>query len=185
MRFLSARQRFVFCVGLVSISQTLFGQPDGAQAETIKVDNGSVTFEAPPGFAKLTQELIDLKYPATRRPTYVIGNASASTTIAYDLKPHVIPNDKLDDVRKSFTTVFNRVVPGIQWKKNEILKHAGREWVHFEMTSNAVDTDIHNIMLVTGHNGKMLVFNFNSTKEDFPKYEKMLRASMHSIVFAP
>ena len=27
----------------------------------------------------------------------------------------------------------------------------------------------------------MLVFNFNSTKEDFPKYEEQLRKSMNSI----
>jgi hypothetical protein len=28
---------------------------------------------------------------------------------------------------------------------------------------------------------QMLVFNFNSTKEDFPKYEEQLRKSMNSI----
>ena len=50
-----------------------------------------------------------------------------------------------------------------------------------EMTSNAVDTDIHNIMMLTGIDGKMLVFNFNSTREDFPRYEEELRKSLNSI----
>ena len=50
-----------------------------------------------------------------------------------------------------------------------------------EMTSNAVDTDIYNIMLLTGVEEKMLVFNFNSTKKDFPKYEAALRKSLNSV----
>lgn len=49
------------------------------------------------------------------------------------------------------------------------------------MTSSAVDTDIHNIMLITGIGEEMLVFNFNSTREEFPQVEKALRASIDSI----
>jgi len=36
-------------------------------------------------------------------------------------------------------------------------------------------------MLLTGLHGKMLVFNFNSTKKEFPKYEAVLRKSIGSI----
>jgi hypothetical protein len=50
-----------------------------------------------------------------------------------------------------------------------------------EMTSRAVDTDIYNIMFVTGYEDQMLVFNFNSTKEDFQQFEGKLRASLKSI----
>jgi hypothetical protein len=50
-----------------------------------------------------------------------------------------------------------------------------------ETTSSAIDTDIYNIMMLTGYDNRMLIFNFNSTKEDFPKFEKALRASLASI----
>ncbi len=73
------------------------------------------------------------------------------------------------------------MIPGIEWKKNEIIEHSGQKWVLMEMTSNAVDTDIYNILLMTGFDGKMLVFNFNSTKKDFPKYEAELRKSLKSV----
>jgi len=49
------------------------------------------------------------------------------------------------------------------------------------MTTNAVDTDIYNIMLFTCYKGKMLIFNFNSTREEFKKYEKDLRKSIRTI----
>ncbi len=152
-----------------------------AFADPIKVGDTEITFEPPEGFKEVSQEIIDLKWPTNRAPKFVIGDESASTTVAYDLKPHQIPQDKLGDVQKSFTQLFERMVPGINWKKNEIIEHSGQKWIFMEMTSSAIDTDIYNIMFLTGFGDEMLVFNFNSTKENFAKYEASLRASLKSI----
>lgn len=152
-----------------------------ASANPIKVGDTEVTFEPPAGFKAIPQKIIDLKWPTNRAPKFVVGNESASTTVAYDLKPHVIPQNKLGELQKKFTQLFERMIPGLDWKKNEIIEHSGRKWLFMEMTSFAVDTDIYNIMMITGYDNRMLVFNFNSTKEDFPKFEKALRKSLASI----
>lgn len=154
-------------------------------AEVITIPETSISFNVPADFKPLSQEIIDIKYPSSRAPRYVIGNESASTTIAYDLKPYKIPQDKLGEVQKSFTELFSRIIPGIRWKKNEIITKAGTKWLYLEMTSNAIDTDIYNMMLLTGYKDQMVIFNFNSTKEDFPQYEAQLRQSMDSISISP
>jgi len=84
-------------------------------------------------------------------------------------------------VLEYFKSTFDRVVPSIEWKKSEVIELSGKQWVLMEMTSSAVDTDIHNIMLVTGVEKEMLIFNFNSTKEDFKLHEALLRESVDSI----
>lgn len=152
-----------------------------ASAEILTLDNGGVSFDVPDGFKPLSTELIATKFPRARPPRYVVGNESAATTIAYDLKPHRIPMNKIDEFREAFTKVFPRMIPGLEWKKNEIVMLGGREWALFEMTSFALNVDIYNIMLFTGYKGQMLLFNFNSTKEEFPVYEAALRQSMRSI----
>lgn len=152
-----------------------------AFADPVKVGDSEVTFTPPPGFKPVPQEIIDVKWPSNRAPQFAVGNEGAATTVAYDLKDHDIPQDKLDEARKEFAQMFPRLIPGLEWKKNELIELSGQKWVCFEMTSSAVDTDIHNIMLFTGFKGKMLIFNFNSTKEQFPKYEKELRESLNSI----
>jgi hypothetical protein len=58
---------------------------------------------------------------------------------------------------------------------------AGREWIYFEMTSNAVDTDIYNMMLVTAYKNEMLAFNFNSTVDEIETYRKSFHSSIESI----
>lgn len=161
-------------IALIALTSTLFAEP-------IKVADTEVTFDPPEGFKPLSKEIIATKWPTSRAPAYAIGTPTGSTTVAYDLKPNKIPQEALPEVQKSFTQLFERMIPGIAWKKNEIIEHSGQKWLLMEMTSNAVDTDIYNIMMMTGFEGKMLIFNFNSTKEDFPKYEAELRKSLKSV----
>jgi len=170
---------------ILAITIAIFGLPFVSSAETVTIPGTSISFDAPSEFKPLPKEIIDIKYPSSRSPRYVAGNESASTTIAYDLKPHNIPKDKLKEVQESFTSLFSRMIPGIQWKKNEIIRKDGTDWIYMEMTSNAIDTEIYNMMLVTGYENQMLVFNFNSTKKDFPKYEAQLRKSIESISLIP
>ena len=159
---------------LIALSPKLFADP-------IKVADTEITFEAPEGFKPLSKEIISTKWPTNQAPSFAVGTPSGSTTVAYDLKAHNVPQEALPEVQKSLTQFLERMIPGIDWKKNQIIDHSGQKWLLMEMTSNAVDTNIYNIMLITGFEGKMLAFNFNSTKEDFPKYEAELRKSLKSI----
>jgi len=155
-----------------------------ASAATFTIPDAGVSFNAPEGFTQLTAEEIGNKYPSNRAPNFVVGNARRTTTIAFDLKPQGLPKDKLPQAKASFETLFDRIIPGIEWKEKKLLDMQGQQWIYFEMTSRAIDTDIYNIMMVTPHRGKMLVFNFNSTKSEFPSVEKELRKSLQTISVA-
>lgn len=151
-------------------------------AGTVTVEGTTVTFEAPEGFEPLSEEVIAYKWPSNRAPNYAIGNESASTTIAYDYKTDVT-GAKLTDLKEQFTYSFDRMILGIEWIENDIITLDGKEWIMFEMTSNAIDTDIHNLLLVTILDDKLLMFNFNSVKSEFSKYEEAFRESIESIRF--
>lgn len=153
-------------------------------AATFEIPDTGVSFKAPEGFTKLTSEEIGTKYASGRAPTFVAGNAQRTTTIAFDLKPQALTKDKLPQVKASFETLFDRVIPRIDWKQKKLIDMQGQQWIYLEMTSRANEADIYNIMLVTPHRGKMLVFNLNSTKGDFPAVEKELRKSLETIAVA-
>jgi hypothetical protein len=152
-----------------------------ANSETFSIPDVGVSFEAPLGYTKLDAAEIAIKYPSNRAPAFVVGNARRTTSIAYDLKPNGFPADKIGEVKEFFEKTFDRVVPGIDWKQRKLIDMLGQQWIYLEMSSRAIDTDIHNIMLVTPLQGKMLIFNFNSTKDEFPKVEAELRESIKSI----
>jgi len=145
------------------------------------IPDGGVVFDAPDGFTQLSSEEIARKYPRSSPPGFVVGNERRTTTIAFDLKPQSIPADKLGEVKSSFEQLFQRMIPGLAWKDRKLISMQNQQWIYLELTSHAVDTDIHNIVLVTPHRDKALIFNFNSTKSEFPKVEAKLRESLRSI----
>lgn len=161
-------------LGAVLLCQSL-------QAGEIEVDGRNLTFQSPEGFRDFTPEMISAKFPNSRAPQHVIGNASGTTCIAYEITQNAITPDQLPQAREALTQTFDRVVPGIQWVENKIIEKDGTKWIYLEMTSRAVDQDIHNMMLATSYKGRFLVFNFNSTKKEFPDYEAALRSSIDSI----
>lgn len=87
----------------------------------------------------------------------------------------------MEEAKATFMQMLPRMIPGLEWKEHKVITLSGRKWVYLEMTSHAIDTDIYNIMLFTGYRGQMLIFNFNSTREEFPQYEKALRKSIQTI----
>jgi hypothetical protein len=152
-----------------------------SSAATITIPGSSVSFEAPDEFTPLTQEEIDKKWLRARPPSFAIGNARRTTTIAYDVRNQSVPEDQLEAGLAVFERLFDRIIAGIVWKKKEIAEIGGRRWIFLELTSNAIDTDIHNILLCTPYEGKLVIFNFNSTKEDFPQFEAGLRKALSTV----
>lgn len=152
-----------------------------AFAQRVTIPGTTISFAPPPGFTALADDEIAAKYIRGRPPRFVVGNKTRGTTIAYDFRPHAIPDSELERAMASFEQVFERLIAGIDWKKREIITLAGQRWILLEMSSTAIDTDIYNIMLVTPHGGQLAMLNFNSTKQQFPTLEKALRASIDSI----
>lgn len=156
-----------------------------ASSKDVTIDGGSVVFSIPGEFSDLSQEEINAKYPSVNAPKQVVGTEDRSTTIAYQLQEQSVKLSDLPDVQEAFTKVFDRIIPGIEWKQNALIDLAGQKWLLMEMTSRAIDQDIHNIVLITSHKGKMLMFNFNSTKNEFPKMESILRDGINTITLKP
>ena len=155
--------------------------PVSAYSVPFSIPDGGVAFDAPDGFTQLSAEEIARKFPRSSSPGFVVGNERRTTTIAFDLKPQSVPRDKLNKAKNRFEQVFQRMIPGLVWKERKLISMQNQRWIYLELTSHAVDTDIHNIVLVTPHRDKALVFNFNSTKSEFPKMEAKLRESLQSI----
>ena len=153
----------------------------GAIADEVAIPGTTVSFIPPEGFTPLTPNEIKNKYPSGRAPQFVLGNERRGTTVAYDLKPHAISPDQLEEVKDRLEKTFPRAIPGLVWKERKIIDLNGRPWVLLEMTSTTIETDIYNIILATSYDNKLLLFNFNSTKEDFPRMERVLRKSISTL----
>lgn len=143
--------------------------------------DGKVSFVPPPGFQALTPEQIGKKYPRGNAPQHVFANETQSVSIAVSFPPAKVSPDQLEGLKESLERMMTRMTPGLQWQTREFVEINGTRWIHFKLTSNAVDTRIQNDMYATSFDGKPLFFNFNSTVGDYEEFKAILEESKNSI----
>lgn len=166
--------RSIFLLSIIAFSMNVM-------AGEIQIPGTTVWFVAPDGFSKLDQEEIDVKFPSKTAPRHAIGNERRTTTVAYDVRDVEITDEALERQIDDIDQMFGRAIPGFESIDRGMRTLNGKKWAYFEMKSNALDADIHNIVLMTAHQGRMVVLNFNSTKSEFVAIEPLLRASISTL----
>lgn len=154
--------------------------PVSAQ-DRVSMADGRVSFSPPDGFRAMTEADIKLKYPRANPPQHVYSNEQMNVSIAITFSTQSVTLEGLPRLKAAMEQALPRLIPGLHWVTREIVEINGRPWVHFEMTSFAIDTDIHNEMYLTAFDGKMLGFNFNSTVAQRDRYKDALKKSRDTI----
>ena len=171
--------RISFSIGFASLFFTFFVS-SLAGAATISIPSVG-TFEAPDSYNPLSQEEIKALYTRGHPPTYAIGNENRTTMISYEVRAMTVTTDQLPEVKSTVETTMAQSLPGLVWKKTDIVKMQGRSWLYFEHVSPGPDYDTHNIFLWIPLAKKSLFINFSCPKDDFPKMEPVFRQSIRSI----
>lgn len=169
--------RTVACIIMIGF---VFAQPIFA-GERVTLGGGRVSFIPPAGFKRLTKEEIAKKYFRGNPPQYVFGNQSLSVNVAVTFSITKVSPQQLPEYKEAMEEMLPRLIPGLQWLSRELIDVEGRKWVHLEMTSYAIDTDIHNHLYSTSFDGKVLTFGFNSTVKEYPLVKETLEKSFRSI----
>lgn len=172
-----ARARIAIGVWLLLLPLTSVGQA----GEVVSLAKGKVSFELPPGFRAMTEEMIRFKFPRGNPPTHVYANEKLNVSVAITFSPQPLSPGQLPELKSAMEQTLPRMVPGLKWLAREIVEINGTRWVHFELTSHAIDTDIHNHMYMTSFDGKLFGFNFNSTIAQYERYKDALKESRDSI----
>jgi hypothetical protein len=149
--------------------------------ERFKLGDGRVSFIPPAGFKQLTKEEIAKKYFRGNPPQYVFGNETLSVNVAVTFSNANVSSEQLPEYKEAMEELLPRLIPGLKWLKRELIEIDGRKWCHFELTSYALDTDIHNHLYSTSLDGKVLTFGFNSTVREYPQVKENLEESFRSI----
>lgn len=150
-------------------------------AERVTFADGRVSFVPPANLKRWTKEQIAKKYFRGNPPQHVFANESGTVSAAITFSPGNAPPDKLLEFKEAMEKMLPRMIPNLEWKTREIIALNGKEWIHLEIISTAIDTDIHNHLYLTSFEGKGLIFGFNSTVEEYPKVEASLLESVKTI----
>ena len=167
-------------VAWLIVTGFLFAQPVFA-VERVTLGDRRVSFVPPAGFKQLTKEEIAKKYFRGNPPQYVFGNQSLSVNVAVTFSNAKVSPEQLPEYKEAMEEMLPRLIPGLKWLTRELIEVDRRKWFHLELTSYAIDTDIHNHLYSTSFDGKALIFGFNSTVKEYPEMKESLEKSFRSI----
>lgn len=157
-------------------------QSSGADPRRVALYDGMVSFVPPQEFSRLSEEIISVKFPEAKGPGIVYGNSRTTVSIAITYPPQrALRPEQLPDFKSFMEPLIEKQKEGMQWLRKEFVEINGQRWIHFEFISQAVDTKIHNHMYLTSMDERVLMFNFNSTIEEYDGHKDALERSKDSI----
>ena len=163
-------------------AQTAGPSTSNVESRRVSLYDGIVSFVPPEGFTPPSDEVIRKKFPNATSPATVYANARTTTSIAISYHPaQALTPEQLPEFKSVMRAFMEKQQVGSEWLKDELVEINGRRWVHFEVVTAAVDAKIHNHMLFTSVDRRMLLFNFNSTLSEYATYEDALARSIASI----
>jgi hypothetical protein len=150
-------------------------------AEKVKMENVDVldkrvTLSMPADFTEMSEDVMKVKYPLNSRPTQVYTNKETTVNFAFNFTANKIAESQLDAFAQQMKAMLANVNPKISKVKVD-----GRKAILFDFVTPAADTEIHNLMLATSVDGRLLLTTFNTTKEQAPEWLEVGRESLLSV----
>lgn len=138
----------------------------------------------PEDFGKMSESMIATKYPAANRPTLVYTNQTGAINIAINHTQNRISPNQLDQLHVQLDSSIRQSQPNAKWMYSGFQIYDGRRWTQLEFQSNAIDTTVHNMMIATSADGRMLAISFNCTDEYAAKWLDIGREVIKSATYS-
>ncbi|THB75041.1 MAG: hypothetical protein D6B25_12620 [Desulfobulbaceae bacterium] len=127
--------------------------------------NGKVSLLTPENFGPMPQDILELKYPSSRRPTEVLSDTTGGVTLAFNHTKNQMTPHQIKEAHASISQMFHNLYPSAQWLRDETITQNGQVFMVLELITPAIDTQIHNIMYGTSVDNRLLLVSFNTTIE--------------------
>jgi hypothetical protein len=134
----------------------------------------------PTVFNLMDAESISAKYPSKQSGDFeVYTNNDGNINIAFEHLPDKATMNDLPKLREFFEQQFNQ--PLIDFRKSEIKKINGRDFVVIEMVTPTADTEVYNLMFVTSSGGRLLMGTFNCTVDKQKEWQALAERILGSV----
>ena len=143
--------------------------------------SGKVVLRAPKSFSPMSKDILDLKYPNSRRPTEVLSDATGGITVAFNHTKSRMAPSQVKEAHGSISKMFHNFYPSAKWIKDETIVQNGRAFMVLEFVTPALDTKIHNIMYGTSVDNRLLLVAFNTTVEQSEEWLPIGKQIMGSL----
>jgi hypothetical protein len=119
----------------------------------------------PRDFIPMPYEMISLKYPGQNRPAVVFMNRATTVNIAVRHTNVPLLSGGMERALLDIKTGLLSAMPGGRVNYDGVVVNGDREWFSLDFSSQAIDTEIRNLIVGTSFRDRLLMISFNCTRE--------------------
>ena len=134
----------------------------------------------PSEFKIMSDEIVNVKYPNGNAPSLVYTNDKTTINVALVMNDVAMKNSQIEEYVKTMESTYKNYSKDVKLKFWERNNHKIGE---MEFTTEGLDTEIYNHIIVFSVNDKLRLVNFNCTKEQMNEWQKVSKFIVDSIMF--
>lgn len=151
------------------------------ELESKSLLDDKISLKIPKDFEIMENEMMELKYPSSNRPTLVYTNESGGINVALNHTQNAANQAAMGEVHKALKGAFTNLYPSADWKGDGVKEINGKKVGYMKLISPAIDTEIYNCMFYTDVDGRLLLCTFNCTINDMDEWATTADQIMNSL----
>ncbi|MFJ8460754.1 hypothetical protein ACIQ57_16655 [Lysinibacillus xylanilyticus] len=142
---------------------------------------GQIKMCIPTTFDVMEQELMDIKYPSSRRPEYIYTSESTSINVTLKIMEQQIQAEELEDFTETMMTILQKTQPTAKMLDIGMNEVNGVQIGYFDFITPALDNKIYNLMFLFIVGKNVTMGSINCLKKEMNIWKPIAYGMMETI----
>ncbi|MET4561969.1 hypothetical protein ABIA69_003139 [Lysinibacillus parviboronicapiens] len=135
----------------------------------------------PTSFDVMEPELMDIKYPSSRRPDYIYTSESTSINVTMKIMEQQIKAEELEDFTQTMMNILQKTQPTAKMLDIDMEEVNGVQIGYFDFIMPALDNKIYNLMFLFRVGENVTMGSINCLQKEMNIWKPIAYGMMESI----
>jgi len=135
----------------------------------------------PKDWKPMSEELIKIKYPGAKPPTYVLSDVSGGISLAFNHIDSRATQEHIETYKGYLKKSLEDAFEDEEWIEDGIKEINGKKVGFFKLITNTASGKIYNQMFFTDLDGKLLIISFNVVENKMKDWKAAADEIMNSL----
>lgn len=140
-----------------------------------------IRMSIPAAFDVMEPELMDIKYPSSRRPEYIYTSESTSINVTMKIMEQQIKPEELEDFTHTMMNMLHKLQPSAEMLDIGMKEVNGVQMGYFDFITPALDDKIYNLMSLFMVGDNVAMSSVNCLKKEMNIWKPIAYGMMESI----
>ena len=140
-----------------------------------------IRMRIPATFEVMEPDLMDLKYPSSRRPEYIYTSESTSINVTMKIMEQQIKEEELEEFTKTMMNMLSKLQPSADMLDIGMKEVDGVQMSYFDFITPALDDKMYNVMFLFIVGENVTMGSVNCLKKEMNIWKPIAYGMMESV----